>query len=600
MDRGRVQVLIGTPEDMPQQAEKKFEILVKNVFRGSEPHVTFVRTIQDFVTHVNSAVYDLIFCVDDIGIGNEYATCIGKNIGTAKHIIVVPDSCYGYVQLGNLINSGHENILYQKDFNVLNVRCLMQGERTKEEALAYCGMDLKPVTQQTYQEKDGTEQRIQKKYLGGGMSVTRLCGHDARLLKNVGIGEDDVIASVLNGEVELDSELTDVMSYKEFEQEAGWIQGYKDKLRVHFRKEGLMTFQAFENGDVSRANFETTILKKLADYKLDQENAKLVCESFMRDTLSYGKLDSLITCDDISDIRLLNRNTVNVQYHGVWYRTNIHFETEEEYVYFINRMCTLNHAAVNIREADTVFTDIHTFTGYILRITVTHSLLSTASTYSAHIRISPRKKKTAKELIAENFWTKEQAAFITTAARKKKSIIIGGESGAGKTILLNQIIEYLDPSICGTCVQESDELHSESHPNMEFLHSVTAKGEGGVEYSLKRIATRALLKNAEVFIVGEIKGDEATDFFTASRTSTVYASTHSDDCFGILPRITELAKYNADYSQRDILRIMSENIDYVVQCENYSVKQIAGVVGYDMERDDVIYDLYEFGVKEEG
>lgn len=442
-------------------------------------------------------------------------------------------------------------------------------------------------------------ERLQKRYLGGGISVMRLCAQDAKLLQGNGIGEDEVLNDVLNGKFDLTGTVG-AMESMTFEQEPDWIQGYKDKLRYFFRQTGLMTFQAFEHGDVSRADFEKVIYGELARYQLEREKAGPVCASFMRDILSYGKLDGLIQSRDISDIRLMDRNTVNVQYHGVWYRTNVAFATEDEYVSFITRMCTINHAMVNIREADRVFTDIHTFPGYVLRITVTHSLLSTAATYSAHIRISPRRKKTAEELISERFWSREQAAFLTTAVKKKKSLIICGGSGSGKTILLNLLIESMAPDICGTCIQDSDELHSEHHPNIEFLHSVTARGEGGVEYSLKRIATKALLKNAEAFIIGEIKGDEATDFFTASRTSRVYATTHADDCFGALPRLSELAKYNADYSQADILRILSKNIDYVVYCEKYRVSQIAGVVGYDRERDDVVYDLYEFDDAEEG
>lgn len=498
-----------------------------------------------------------------------------KESGTDKVIVPEEESCLDSEPEQN-IEPGEE---VKKTVDKVNV-----PEVSKAGALAYRGMNFGPVTREF---RDG--ERLQ----GSGIFVTRLCAQDAKLLKNSGIGEDDVLAAVLNGDFDFNA-TEGAMKYMEFDQEEEWIQGYKDKLRAFFRQAGLMTFQAFENGDVSRVDFEAVIYKELAKYKLPRDKAAPVCESFMRDILSYGRLDNLINSQDISDIRLMDRNTVNVQYHGVWYRTNVKFATEEEYVYFINRMCTINHSAVNIREADTVFTDIQTFAGYILRITVTHSLLSTAATYSAHIRISPRKKKTAEELITERFWTREQAAFITTAVRKKKSIIICGSSGSGKTVLLNLLLECMDPSLCGTCIQESDELHSETHPNIEFLHSVTAKGEGGVEYTLKRIATKALLKNAEAFIIGEIKGDEATDFFTASRTSKVYATTHSDDCFGALPRLSELAKYNADYSQADILRILSKNIDYVIYCEQYKVKQIAGVVGYDRDRDDVVYDLYDF------
>lgn len=601
-----VRVLVGVPDRFPSAAESQLEAVFLNCYQaGSTISCVFTRGGSNFLTEYMKNIYDLIVCVDDISGGDtSYAAVIGFNNGRVPVIVIVPNSCYGYTQLASIINNGFTNILFQKDMSVPLIRQLINSKRSKDDALLYCGVDFRPAPKTMApdvipdQPKKEVGPKIVKRYLGNNIGVARLVSRDAKFFYGSEMGEDDVMSEILSGD--FDVELGDAqMPYKEFKLEDDWIKPCKEQLKSFFQKAGLMHFRKFENGDMPKEEFEQILYGELHRMSLSGENASIVIDSFLRDTLSYGRLDVLVNCPDVSDIRLMNMNTVNVQYRGVWYRTNVVFDSQQEYENFITKMCTMNHAAVNIREADLVFTDINTFPGARLRITVTHSLLSTASTYSAHIRINRLRKKTVQGLIAEGFWTREQAAFLTTAVKKGKSIIICGGSGSGKTILLNLLFEFFPVSICGECVQESDELHSETHPNIEFLHSINAKGEGGVEYTLKRLATKALLKNAEVFVIGEIKGDEAADFFTACRTSKVYTTTHAEDVFGALPRITELAKYSADYSQNDILKILAKNIDYVVYAEKYKIKQIASVVGWDDEREDVLYDLYDFNAKRE-
>lgn len=600
---GMYNVLIGVPIGMSEAAEVKFESLIRKSFPGAVAKVTFSHTVEHFYERVSSGTYNYLCCIDDLGMGNEYSKCFSPHdlSNIVKYVVVIPDRCCGSAPLRRFIEDGYTNIVFQRDVGIDIVRALSGNSRDQRGAMLYGGFIAaqSPVPVHSPVREKEKVSHIKKRYLGNGIGVTRLCSQDAKQMHGGGIGENDVLRELLGGSAFDASLISETMPYREFPQDEPWVRKYKNELRAYFRRAGLMEFRSFENGDMARTQFEDIIYRELGKLKVTNDAAKAVCESFMKDTLSYGKLDVLINTPEVSDIRLLSKDVVNVQYNGKWYRTNVRFSTEEEYTQFINRMCLMNKAQLNIREADTIFTDIHTNPDYILRFMVTHGMLSASSSYSAHIRVSPKVKKTAEQLFQEGFWTREQAALLITAARKGKSFVICGGSGSGKTILLNLMIEYLPPSICGTCVQQSDELHSETHPNIEFLHSLEAAGEGGTAYDLKRLATGAVLKNVELLIIGEIKGPEAADFFTASRTAIVYTSTHSEDAFGALPRLTELAKSNADYTQEDILRILSKNIDYVVYCEDYGVKQIASVVGYDMERKDVIYDLYDFNVRKE-
>jgi len=377
--------------------------------------------------------------------------------------------------------------------------------------------------------------------------------------------------------------------------EPEWMEPYKDKLRKYSRGKGLYFFQSYEKGDITEEEFEEVIKGVLKKYELDAEKEQLVYESFMRDVASYGKLDAVIATPEVTDIRLINKDTINVQIKGEWYRSNISFAEEEEYLSFLHHICSKNHAAVNVRQAQNIFTDIETNPLARLRFTVTHSLLNSSGTMTCHIRKVDKVKKSTPQLIKEGLFTAKQAGFLINAIKHGKSIIICGGSGSGKTVVLNNLLEYEADSVCGVCIQEADELHSDTKKNIEFQHSISAKGEGKVEYTLRQLATMALLKNVELFIIGEIKGDEARDFFTASITGAqVLCTTHADSCFEALPRIADLAKYTGDYTQKDLLKMLSRSIDYVVYLENYKMMQIAGVVGWDDDRKDIIYDLYDF------
>lgn len=592
-------VLIGVPPEGSVNVEHKLERCIRIAAADKDVRfVIFVRTVADFCRELTNKVmkYSLIVAIDDLGMGGEYSQYL-KMAYPTMCIVIIPDRCYGSEQLSCLLAMGINNVLFQRDVGIKAIQSLIHNNRSAAAANAYCGFDLRPVphsenTNTVQKEKTGLN--IQKRNLGQGVTVTRLFSQDSKLLQNKNLGDDEVISSFLDG-YDLENN-TEKMKQLTFEQDPEWMQPFKDKLRVYFRQNGLAVFQGFENGDVTKDQFTDKIMKELDKQNIDETKAVSVCQSFMRDILSYGKLDVVINTEGISDIRLINRNTVNVQYKGEWYKTNIHFDSEEEYLYFINRICTKNHAAVNIQQAQVIFTDIVSNPKARLRFMVTHGMLSAASTSTAHIRLIDKVKKTAPQLVEEGFWTAKQAGFLINAVKHRKSIIVCGGSGSGKTIEINCLIEYLNNSICGSCIQESDELFSHTKSNIEFLHSVAAKGESKVEYTLRQLCTAALLKNAELFMIGEIKGDEARDFFTAAITGAmVMCTTHADDVFAALPRIADLAKYSGDYSQKDILKLLAKSIDYVVYNENYGVKQIAAVVGYDEEKEDVIYDLYDFG-----
>lgn len=324
-------------------------------------------------------------------------------------------------------------------------------------------------------------------------------------------------------------------------------------------------------------------------------------DSFIRDLKSYGKLDVLVHDKSVSDIRMMSHDVISIQNRGVWYRTNIRYRNDQEYKELINIICQRNAVNFTLSSADVVFSDEISFKGEaMLRVSATNYNLNVNRICSAHIRITRKEKMTASELVKDGFMGVNEAAFLANKARQKKSMIICGGSGSGKTLLLNCLLEYFPRSVCGEIIQESSELFAPNHMNIKSSNSVESKGtESKVEHDLKALAATALLRNAEIYCIGEIKGDEAASFYTASRTTSVYTTTHANNCFGAIPRIAELAlAAKAGNSKEDVMRVLAETIDTVIYCEKYSVKQVAVVKGWDEDKKDILYHLYDFKAKQ--
>lgn len=605
-----VNVLIGVPAATPQYYEERMEDLLNACLGSEETGVTFCRCTDDFLQKYSRHEAGLIIVLDDLRVDSGYSGAVGKRTGTEKFIVIVPNSCKGNPTLLSLIRNGYYNILFQRDFTPGCVARLLQANRTLDDVMTYCGVDFHPVSaMQVPDVIPGTvpaERRsgssIRRKYLGDGIGLIQLLGKDVDLLDLKGVEETEYDVGLFAGCDMTDEERSAEMPVRTYPLEPDWVDKCKDTLKERFVKMGLLFFNGIGDASFSEEEVRKRVLEELEHLKITGDKAEMVLESFLRDVNSYGRIDQLILDPDVSDVRLMNKDTINVQCMGQWFRTNVRFRTKKEYESWILHICNKNNVPFNLAAADVVFPDERSFAGVaMLRNSFTNSNLNVDRNCSGHIRITRKIKKMADDLIADGFLTKAQASLLANCARQRKSMIICGGSGSGKTVLLNFLIEYLPRDICGEIVQESSELFAPNHLNIKSSNSIEGKGtDSQVNYNLKALSEKALLRNTEVFINGEIKGDEAADFYTASRTTTVYTTLHADNCFGAIPRCAELvlAAGGRNVTREDVVSVLARTISMVVYCENYKVKQIAEVKGYDEREHDVRYVLYDFNAKE--
>jgi len=578
-------VIFGIKASTGMEWCSEFERKLSGIIGGTSNviNIRFIGDMKEFCYQVSKdeSVSHLIL-MSDIGgtpVNMQFLCMLKKLKGNMKIIPILQDNEAGSSYAEGLLAAGYYNALFEIDVGADVIADLILNGRSYKESKAYY-IGTKP------------------EYRGMDKAAVEL--------KGKGRVDESLKFHANNSEAKSELEiLKDERTAMSFIQRIGVfepavrqypvedeLEKYSGMIQEHYRRHEIQTLQSFETGEMSKDEYIKNIKAFISKINLSDEMEDKVFDTFARYMWSYGKLDVLLNAKEISDIRLLSPETVTIQIKGCWYYTDIKFSaSKDEYVLFINRLCTKNQAALNNQNAQPIFSDIKTNPLFRLRFQVSSGYINSSEIPSVHIRKIAKQKLLAKDLIKENFWSVSEAAFLIHEIRAGKSLIFCGGSGSGKTVALNCLIEYLDDNICGICIQEVEELFSDTKKNIEFQHSVYMKGEGKANYTLRDLATMALLKNASLFIIGEIKGNEARDFFTASNTGgQCLCTTHAQSARDALPRIADLAKYVGDYTQKDILKMLSRSIGYIIYMHNYRIADIVRVGGWDNKKEEVAYE----------
>lgn len=167
--------------------------------------------------------------------------------------------------------------------------------------------------------------------------------------------------------------------------------------------------------------------------------------------------------------------------------------------------------------------------------------------------------------------------------------LVFGKAGSGKTTFMNTLIDYISYGCSGACYQESEELFSYSHPDFMWQHYVPA-GNGYAGFSLKEEARNGLRTDLDYLIIGEITGGEARDFLTAITTGhRGMCSVHSYDTKSATDRLAEyIMRESSDYTKEQAMYMLKE-IGCIVYMENFKVKEISEIDGFDNEKQELIF-----------
>ena len=174
---------------------------------------------------------------------------------------------------------------------------------------------------------------------------------------------------------------------------------------------------------------------------------------------------------------------------------------------------------------------------------------------------------------------------VSFSLEKGEVLSILGENGSGKTTLLNVILDEIPYDESVLVVQESDELYSNLHPQIQFEHTVdpTEKSAG---YTLEDELRMGLLQDIDNFVIGEIKGGEALYVFTTalSTGARFFGTIHANDAAASVRRLSHCARYISDYPVETLEEIISDIPFVLIHLCSFSVDEILEIDGYDQEQ----------------
>lgn len=337
---------------------------------------------------------------------------------------------------------------------------------------------------------------------------------------------------------------------------------------------------------------EYIILMNAAREKLLSRNVSsaymdIVLKLFKECVFEYYMLTPLIEDEEISDIDVNTWDHITCKKKGKRYVTDVTFLSENDYEQWYQRLMTIHRRKDDERHPLQSFMDLKATEDYRLRIDLTLKYATATGHNRLHIRKFPKIKPTWEKLFADKMLTPEMLAFIKDRIAAGCSFILSGYSGSGKSTLLNMMIDLIPYSNKVLVAQETDELYSETHPQMIFEHVVTSDNElEQPPASLEDILRLGLLQDINTFAIGEIKGAEALHcFITAMNTGASFFGTlHANDAYSSLYRLAFCAKLGSDYSVQMLHEMLAGTPIVLIHMSYYSIDEIVEVNGWDYEK----------------
>ena len=339
-------------------------------------------------------------------------------------------------------------------------------------------------------------------------------------------------------------------------------------------------------------NEATTIIKNFVmefveSKELAKEDLGKMMQKIYRALYQMYIVQDFVDDPNISDINITGPNEIRVRCKGKTYLSNVSFINMEDYIRFIDAICIRNKILTRNVPMRT-FTDKRDAYN-ILRFSISSEYVNSVDYPYLGIRKIPKKKLMAPELMAAGMFDEKIRAYLLNAGRTSRGIIIAGPPGCGKTYMLNWLLEdAYEQSADILIIQENEELFP-IRKGVKCQHVVNYSGDDEMPVSLEDLGKLALVANANVFIIGEVKGAEICSAITLSNSGCRTAMTiHSPSSTETIDKMADLAMrgYAKDFDQA---KKMLKSFQTIVYMQDFKVQEISEIIGYDEKQKDMIY-----------
>jgi len=324
------------------------------------------------------------------------------------------------------------------------------------------------------------------------------------------------------------------------------------------------------------------------------DRARLVAE-MTDEALGLGPLQELLEDDTVSEIMVVDPNTIYVERDGRIGLTPLRFTDDESCRAAIERIVTPLGRRI---DESTPLVDARLKDGS--RVNAIIPPLAIRGPCITIRKFAQRPLK-MKELVGFGSLSDQMATFLQRCVRAKKNILISGGTGSGKTTLLNVLSTEIPPGERIVTIEDAAELRLDQ-PHVVSLESKPRNLEGQGGYTIRDLVKNALRMRPDRIIVGECRAGEAVDMLQAMNTGHEgsMTTTHANSAEEALKRVETLCMMaGLDLSPRSIRDQIAASVHVIVQQTRFSdgtrrltsITEV-GPLGHDGEI--ALHDIFAF------
>ncbi|MCF8553431.1 MAG: Flp pilus assembly complex ATPase component TadA [Candidatus Nanopelagicales bacterium] len=247
--------------------------------------------------------------------------------------------------------------------------------------------------------------------------------------------------------------------------------------------------------------------KNSTEFRFDAEPLLPVAEHIALHISGFGLLQPLLEDPEVEEIWINEPDRIFVARNGRSELTNVILD-EIEVRGLVERMLAASGRRVDLSNP---FVDATLPDGSRLHVAIPDI---TRKHWSVNIRKFIMGTKSLDGLVQAGTLTEQAAAFLQACVLAGLNIIVAGATQAGKTTLMNALLNSAPSSERVITCEEVFELQLTS-PDWVALQTRQASLEGTGEITLRRLIKEALRMRPSRLVIGEVRQEEALDLLVA-------------------------------------------------------------------------------------